>query len=222
MNQKAQIFNDKGLRFFGKVTASVTHDIKNALATINENAGLMTDYIAMAARGRPLDPEQLNRLSVRIMDQVKRADTLLKTMNHFAHSVDDPIKTVNLSEMLQMFALLSVRLAAQRGITVNIGGRPESINIQTSPFLLLNALFLCLEFAMQAAGRGQCIELKPEKTDTGTRIYFSPLPGIDRMSNDSWPSSQVPELLETLTADFIIDTEAESAALDLADESRPY
>lgn len=222
MNQKSQMFDDKGLRFFGKVTASVTHDIKNALATINENAGLLTDYIEMAARGRPLDPQQLNKLSVRIMDQVQRADTLLKTMNGFAHSVDDPIKTVNLSEMLQLFALLSGRFAAQRGITVDIGGRPELINIQTSPFLLLNALFLCLEFAMEAAGQGQCIELKPEKTDTGTRIYFSPLPGIDRVSGDSWPSSQVPELLETLTADFIIDTEAESAALDLSDRCRPY
>ena len=56
MNQKAQTSNDKGLRFFGKITASVTHEIKNALATINENAGLMTDYIEMAARGRPLEP----------------------------------------------------------------------------------------------------------------------------------------------------------------------
>jgi hypothetical protein len=95
------------------------------------------------------------------------------------------------------------------------------INIQTSPFLLLNALFLCLEFAIKAAGQSQCIELKPQKTDTSTRIYFSPLPGIDRMSDDSWPSTQVPELLETLTASFIIDTEAESAALDLSDRYRP-
>lgn len=221
MNQKSQMSNDKGLRFFGKMTASVTHDIKNALATINENAGLLTDYIAMAAGGRPLNLEQLNKLSVRIMDQVQRADILLKTMNRFAHSVDDPIKTVNLSEILQLFALLSVRFAAPRGITVDIGGSPESINIQTSPLLLLNALFLCLEFSMEATGRSQCIELKPEKTDTGVRIYFSPLPGIDRLSNDSFLSSQITDLLENLTADFIIDTEAESVALDLSDPLRP-
>ena len=162
MNQKSQMPDDKGLRFFGKMTASVTHDIKNALATINENAGLMTDYIAMASRGRPLNPEQLNKLSVRIMDQVQRADTLLKTMNRFAHIVDDPIKSVNLNEMLQLFSLLSVRFAAQRGITVDIGGHPELINIQTSPFLLLNALFLCLEFAMKAAGQSQYIVINTE------------------------------------------------------------
>ncbi len=217
MNQKAQISNDKGLRFFGKITASVTHEIKNALATINENAGLMTDYIEMAARGRPLNPEQLDKLSTRITDQVKRADTLLKTMNCLAHSVDDPVKTVNLGEILQLFALLSVRFTALRGMAMDIGGHPESMNIQASPFSLLNALFLCLEFAMEAAGQGQRIELKPEKTDTGVRIYFSPLPGIDRMPSDSFPSSQIPDLLENLTADFIIDAEAESVALDLSD-----
>ena len=216
MNQKSQMSDDKGLRFFGKITASVTHDIKNALATINENAGLMTDYIEMAARGRPLNPEQLTKLSVRIRDQVKRADTLLKTMNRFAHSVDDPVKTVNLGEILQLFALLSVRFTAQRGMAMDIGGHPELINIQASPFSLLNALFLCLEFAMEAAGQGQPIELKPEKTDTGVRIYFSSLPEIDRMSNISWPSSQIPDLLENLSVDFIIDTEAKSVALDLS------
>ncbi len=68
--------DDQGLRFFGQVIASVTHDIKNSLATINENAGLLTDHATMAARGRPLDPEKVNVLAMRIMDQVKRADGL--------------------------------------------------------------------------------------------------------------------------------------------------
>lgn len=216
MTQKTQKTDDNGLKFFGKVTASVTHDLKNALATINENAGLLTDYVEMAARGRSLEPEQLSKLSVRIMDQVKRADTLIKTLNRFAHSVDDPSRTVNLGEMLQLFSSLSVRATTQRGMTVDIGESPELIHIQTSPFLLLNALFLCLEFAMDAAGQGRCIELKPEKTATGTRVYFSPLPGIDRIPNDLWPSSQFTELFETLMADFIIDTKAETVVLDLS------
>ena len=99
MNTTLQKNKDTGLRFFGKVTASVTHDVKNSLATINENAGLLTDYAAMAARGKPLDPERVNALAVRIMDQVKRADALLKNMNRFAHSVDDSLKKVDLNEI---------------------------------------------------------------------------------------------------------------------------
>ena len=33
----------EGLRFFGKVNASISHEIRNALAVINENAGLIKD-----------------------------------------------------------------------------------------------------------------------------------------------------------------------------------
>ena len=33
-----------GLQFFGKMTASISHEIKNVMAIINESAGLLDDY----------------------------------------------------------------------------------------------------------------------------------------------------------------------------------
>lgn len=159
------------------MTASVTHDVKNSLATINENAGLLADYAAMAARGKPLDPERVNVLAVRIMDQIKRADGLLKGMNRFAHSVDDPFKKVDLNEILQLLTMLSVRFAAMCGTTLEVQPSSDPVEIETFPFGLLNALFLCLEIAMTAAGRGCSIDLRPEKTDTGACVHFGPLPG---------------------------------------------
>jgi hypothetical protein len=33
----------QGLQFFGKISASVSHEIKNVLAVIGENAGLLED-----------------------------------------------------------------------------------------------------------------------------------------------------------------------------------
>ena len=33
----------EGFQFFGKMSASISHEIKNALAIINENAGLLED-----------------------------------------------------------------------------------------------------------------------------------------------------------------------------------
>ena len=32
-----------GIQFFGKMAASISHEIKNVLAIINENAGLLED-----------------------------------------------------------------------------------------------------------------------------------------------------------------------------------
>ena len=39
-----------GLQFFGKVSASISHELKNVLAIINENAGLLEDPRAMLNR----------------------------------------------------------------------------------------------------------------------------------------------------------------------------
>ncbi|NNG12708.1 MAG: sensor histidine kinase, partial [Halobacteria archaeon] len=36
------------LRYFGKVTASISHELKNVLAILNEHTGLLQDLTAMA------------------------------------------------------------------------------------------------------------------------------------------------------------------------------
>ena len=47
MNPIMDSKEEAGLRFFGMMTASVSHEIKNVLAIINENAGLMSDLTQM-------------------------------------------------------------------------------------------------------------------------------------------------------------------------------
>jgi signal transduction histidine kinase len=211
MNATSPSSNEAELKFFGKLTASMTHDVKNALATINENAGLLTDFTAMAARGTPLDPERVRQLAQRIMDQVKRADGLLKSMNRFAHSVDDYQKTVDVNDILHLLAALSLRFASMRSVSLQVRPAAGPVEISTAPFLLLNALFDCLEVAMQAAGRGQCLTLNAEKTDTGVRIQFGPLKELDRM-----PSAALPQIASSrLPASVAVRIDTEAEALNL-------
>ena len=48
------------LRFFGTMTASISHEINNVLAMVNELSGLFADSLMLAQKkGRPLDPERL-------------------------------------------------------------------------------------------------------------------------------------------------------------------
>jgi hypothetical protein len=56
MREKLDPIAETGLQFYGKITASVSHEIKNVLAIINENAGLLEDFTFMADRGKPIDP----------------------------------------------------------------------------------------------------------------------------------------------------------------------
>ena len=59
MQLKDEPICEQGLRFFSATTASLSHELKNALAIIKENAGLLTDYMAMFEKGSPVAPDRL-------------------------------------------------------------------------------------------------------------------------------------------------------------------
>jgi C4-dicarboxylate-specific signal transduction histidine kinase len=56
MKRDPDPIGDAGLQFFGRMSASISHELKNALAIIKENAGLLADYVAMMGKGTPIDP----------------------------------------------------------------------------------------------------------------------------------------------------------------------
>ena len=50
---KPENLTETSLQFFGRVSASISHELKNVLAIINENAGLLEDFTLMGDRGIP-------------------------------------------------------------------------------------------------------------------------------------------------------------------------
>jgi signal transduction histidine kinase len=82
------VLGEAGLQFFGKMSASISHEIKNALAIINESAGLLDDLSLRAERGIPVEPERLKKQAGNILKQIRRADGIIQNMNKFAHSID--------------------------------------------------------------------------------------------------------------------------------------
>ena len=96
MRDYSQAMAIEGVRFFGEMSASISHEIKNVLAIVNENAGLLQDMVMMIEKGMPLSPERLSGLARSIVRQVKRGDRIVKDMNRFAHSADHPAETVDI------------------------------------------------------------------------------------------------------------------------------
>ena len=127
---------EAGLRFFGKISATVSHEIKNGLAVINENAGLLQDLLLMAERGRPLDPARVKSIAERVLDRVARADLVVRNLNRFAHQVDDPAAAVDLLETLTLMVALTGRLTANRGKRVRIVPPEPAVRVTTNPFAL--------------------------------------------------------------------------------------
>jgi C4-dicarboxylate-specific signal transduction histidine kinase len=205
MGGKPDVIAETGLQFFGRMSASISHEIKNVLAIVSENAGLLADYSIMAEEGMPLDPVRLKKMASTMMYQVSRADEITKNMNCLAHSIDDTIADVELKEIIELFMALTDRLTAMRKITVEpkLSGTP--VKIKTAPFFLINLLWLCLEFAMAASSDIKQIELITEQTKNGANIRFTQLAGLSVSPKQTFPSEPAKCLLGLLAADMAVD-----------------
>jgi len=201
-----------GLHCFGTISASISHELKNALAIINENAGLLEDLSFMAEKGRPLDPAKLKSLAANISKQIQRADGIIRNMNRFAHSADEPIKCIELGETLALTVALSSRLAAMKSITLNFKPPLHPIRVTTRLFYLQNLIWLCLKEILERAGVEKEITITLRSLPEGAAVIFSPVdvPATDGSTLDlliymkasQFADSQHRELLITLPADM--------------------
>lgn len=164
-----------GLKFFGTMTAAVSHDIKNVMAIINENAGLIKDLIQMSQKGAPLDAQRIHALADRCSRQVARADGIIKDLNRFSHSIDDPIKQVDLVEVMNLTLSLSTRFARLKGVVIELNPSPANISVTTNPFFLSLLLWLCMEYGLDTAGEDKKITIDIQKQGSDIRICFTGL-----------------------------------------------
>ena len=206
MSAKPEIAAESGLQFFGKMTASISHEIKNVLAIINENAGLLEDFALMADQGATIEPQRLKNMSQTVMKQVSRADAITKNMNRLAHSIDESVKTVDLNDMLELLVALSNRFASMRGVEVQPKLNEGSVKIKTAPFFLLNFLWLCLDFAMDAAGEEMTVELITQKTEDRIDVFFKGLGGLSGDTLKPFPAEPEKGLSSLLRAELEVNT----------------
>ncbi|MBW2251358.1 MAG: HAMP domain-containing histidine kinase, partial [Deltaproteobacteria bacterium] len=159
-----------GLQFFGRMSASVTHEIKNVLAIINENAGLLEDIVLMAEKGLDVSPERLQRMARTVGAQVGRADAVVKMMNHFSHSIDHFVEPVDLTQVAEDVCDLFDRLLQMREVTLETIASPAPVVVTASRFYLQNLLWCCLDWATRSRSEKRTISLAPEEMDNGKWI----------------------------------------------------
>lgn len=202
-----------GLRFFGRITASISHELKNALSIVNENAGLLKDLARLADSRGGLDIERVKSLSDSIGRQVKRADDIIRNMNKFAHSVDFEIRTVDVQEYLELMAAVSARLLAARSMTLTVTPAAQQVSLTTYPFFLLYLMWHLVDCCSQWPGPGKVLDMSVRRADGKVFICFNGCatrePGL--MSQVMEGDSQA--LLTLLGAD--IKTEARPDVMEL-------
>jgi len=216
MGAKPDIIPETGLQFFGRISASISHEIKNVLAIVNENAGLLEDLILMADRGKPIDPARLKIMAATVKKQVGRADGIIMNMNRLAHSIDQTVTTADLDQTIELAIALTARFAAMRGVKVDLQLPANPLTIKTAPFYLMNLLWLCLDFSMSASGDEKQVELVVEETENSVRIRFRRLAGLSAALLETFPSDREKNLLAVLEAALTADPERAEVVLRLA------
>ena len=215
MSSELGVVGESALQFFGKMNASISHEINNILAIINENAGLLEDVILMEERGVPLDPEKLKRISRKVLKQVKRANGIIQNMNRFAHSVDETVKTVDITDTLKFMIILSSRLSDMKRVSFTIDSGSDRIEIATNPFLLQNIIWLYLDYMMNLAKSGDTVPVSVEDHDSDVLIRFSGVSRLDDMTTCDFPTERETSLLEALNGKLQIDNGAREIVLGL-------
>ncbi len=193
--------NQLGIGFFGTVMASISHELKNRIAIIKEQAGLLKDYSAMAEQGREINTERLGRLGQGLTEQVLKADTILKNMNQFAHSVDVIIRPTDLNDLLRLSISLAKHLADLHRISLKLHGAAPPVKVTTSPFFLMNLIWLCLETLIRAADNPGAIALELVKKDQGGGLIRLQSDAAELKPEEQWMPENLKFLAVALEAD---------------------
>ncbi|MCP3951886.1 MAG: hypothetical protein GY697_06665 [Desulfobacterales bacterium] len=212
---RPDVIGRTGLAFFGAMSASNFHEINNALAIINENAGLLGDLIHMADDGSEMDLAKLDLVSARIIEQVGRTREIVKTINRFSHSVEHPEKRVDLGETVVFVAHLAHRFAHMNGVAIKAKLPPAPVKITTSPFFLENLVWLCLDFAMQVTGDEKVITISTGQLPEKGFVRFSNLSRLTSEVFESFKKQDELAILDTLEARIAADLEKKEVLVTL-------
>lgn len=218
MDSHWRAIGEEALRFYGKISASISHEIKNVLAVLNENAGLLEDFTLMAEKGTPLRHDRLKILAQSMKAQIQRADVIVGNMNRFAHSVDESIARVDLNEALDLVVALAGRFADMRSISLELDRREGALPLIIQPFLLENLLWSCLNFVMEASEKGQTIRIVAEKVETGAQVKFSGASMSMETLSSEFPSDQQKAMLAMLGATIALHTDTGEVLLVLPEK----
>ena len=198
-------WEDKQVAFFGKITAGITHEMKNVLAIIRESSGLMEDIMSISPEAVIKHQEKIQNSLARIKDQIKRGVELTDRLNKFAHSTDETIAKIDLQEAVEHLTTLAQRFARLKNVVLKTGPAEEadqSSIIVTRPVQLQMALFAGLECCLNvmASGGEIIIRLRQNKENKTVQVVCEgDLPGKSEFAHKISKSEKWTALQETAT-----------------------
>lgn len=193
-----------GFAFISTTNRLISHELKNILAIISETLGLIDELVQMADDGVKLKPGKLRSLSASILEEVERANGIIRSMNTFAHSVDRITKEVDVGQTVNLVIELSRMDSASRQTRI-LRTDGESCVISTVPLFLERLLSRAVDFSVRGAGPKKEIRVSCRPDADGVRIVFS---GLASGVAGGFPAEGEDFLTRVSSAKAFLDTSA--------------
>jgi len=201
------------LAFFGCLTAGLSHDLKNVLATINEYAGLLDDLQMLARRGRPMTPERVQDVCEHVSAQVGRGQQMLERLSRLSHSVDRDRASVDANALVEDLCALSERLAQMRRITLERRPAASPVTLVVDPMALMHAVHLCIEAAAEG---GDVVTVSVEPRAGGAAVVVAAAGPLEPWGPEEGRLSSLRGLVAALGAELTWDGDVGRISLELA------
>jgi signal transduction histidine kinase len=185
--------------FFGKISAAMTHDIRNVLAIIRESSGLMLDLLSLCEEGAFPYQQKFNKVLTGIQDQVNRGVELATHFNHFAHSMDHAVSDMDGNEVALQLAYLMQRFARLRKMQLVASVAEQPVAVRTDAFALYRMLGECVSTILQHAADGDTITIAAGRSQgTVEFTIIAPLAGLSRDATATALPDELREVAEYL------------------------
>jgi len=213
--------HDTGVQFFGKLSAAMTHDLKNVLSIINEKTGLLEDFCHMAQQGTTIDMDRIGAVTAQVKGQVERADQIIRCFNRFAHSTDHPVAPMDLGESVATLVQLAQRLLAQMEVVTEVRPSETPVVIVTRPLLAQELIWAGIQWVAGCLDAKQKFAIVVDRSGDGARVLIGPVAGLSAKHTDAVANIATEETTQALQAELSLDPAADMLQIHLASLQAP-
>ena len=117
-------------RFMGRMAATLSHDLCNVLATVQQASGLLGDYLSLARKeslkSMGLRPkfkynDKFEEIITQVQTSVARGQDLCENLSCLAHSPDEGQDGADLDFAVRLLVKLTCRMVKKHKLTLEMG-----------------------------------------------------------------------------------------------------
>jgi len=201
-SRKKERLREMQLAFIGKLMAGLSHEFKNHLAIIKELNGLIEDLLILEVPEQSVNSERFKKIIPGINERIAQAAEMCRVLSGFSHRMDQPLSSINVSDVLQEEIYLLRRFAQQKQVHIESSFDADLPAIFNDPSLLQFAVFCVVWPALELLEKGGRVVITGTGKNQSVEITAILEGKMERPENDTPWEAVLPQVLEILGAEF--------------------